>query len=162
MRATERVSIRVIQKHLEQQASGVRLNLADMPGDPDEYRGFKASLGEDDAEKLVLYWEFQDHTKDRSCRLTDVLESAASIERVKPLLEGNSSKGYGPIDLRSVPNKEPTILTDDLTSRFLYVIDGNHRTIAHYLGEKSFETVPVYVCVHPQLLNWAYLPNYYK
>lgn len=54
------------------------------------------------------------------------------------------------------------ILVDDLESTFLYLINGNNRTIAQYLTQKGFQDVPAFVCVFPDLMKWAYIPNYYK
>jgi hypothetical protein len=162
VRVTESVGISAIQKHLKTVAAGVLLDLRSMPGRPAEYKGFAVRLDADDADKLVLWWEFENHTNGKSCRLTDALESVSSLPKVKSFLEGTRPQGRGPSDLRTSPNMEPVIVTDDLGSKFLYSIDGNHRILAQHLSQKGFQDVPAYVCVHPKMLEWAYIPRCYK
>ena len=162
MKVVEPIEIAAVQRHLTTMHTGVSLNLVDMPGKPDEYRAFKVLLDSEDVERLVLWWQFEKDTKDESFRLTDVLESAAMKPRVKSFVDGNPSKSQMPADLRTLPNMEPVIVTNDLESSFLYLIDGNNRTLAQHLSGKGFQDVPAYVCVHPKMMAWAYIPKYYK
>lgn len=133
-----------------------------MPGRPEEYVGYRAILDDKDTSNIAVYWQFQEHTQDETCRLFDLLETAKDIPRVKNFTEGVPSKGYGPVDLRTLPDREPTIVTNSLDSHLLYVIDGNNRTIGHYLRHGSLAGVPAFVCVHPRMLEWAYIPEYWK
>ena len=162
MKVMELIEITTVQRHLSARHSGVSLNLSAMPGAPGEYRAFKVLLDSEDVKRLVLWWEFENHTKDKSCYLVDVLESAAINPRVKSFVDGNPSKGQKAVDLRTLPDMEPVIVTNDLESRFLYLIDGNHRTLGQHLSGKGFQDVPAYVCVHPKMMDWAYIPKYHK
>lgn len=162
MRVTESVGISTIQKHLKAMAAGVSLDPKRMPGRPDHYQGFRVRLDADDVNKLVLWWEFENHTNGKSCKLIDALESASFLPKVKSFLKGAHAQGRGPSDLRTLPNMEPVIVTNDLGSKFLYSIDGNHRILAQHLSQKGFQDVPAFVCVHPKMLEWAYIPRCYK
>ena len=153
----EEIPIEIIAQHLSNEGSGVRL-----PCTAAECQGYRAQLDLDDISKIILYWEFEQATTNQDCRLTSLLATAAEKSRVKPFLNGDPSRGYGPADLRFLPHREPTMITAHLQSSFLYVIDGNHRIIAQQLSQQSFQDVAVYVCVWPKLMQWAYIPNYYK
>jgi hypothetical protein len=156
MRVTGTSDVVAVRAHLAANSTGVAL--------PTEYpfTVFKAQLDAEDAEKLVLWWEFQEDTQDRCCRVVRLLGSAASKARVRSFVEGDASKGYGPADLRILQNNEPVIVTASLESDFLYLIDGNNRVMGQQLSCKSFQGVRVFVCVHPQIMKWAYIPMHYK
>jgi len=162
MKVTDDIDLATIQKHLRDTGSGVKLDPSGMPGPMDGHRGFKVLLDADDVRRLILYWEFEKYTRDKSCKVIDLLDSAASLERVKSFIDGNVAKRLPPVDLRTTPKMEPVIVTNDLQGPFLYHIDGNHRVMAHYFSQKSFQDVPALVCAHPKLLEWAYIPMYYK
>jgi hypothetical protein len=151
LRILENVQISLIQNHLKVKGSAVSLDLNAMPGRPDEYRGFRAQLDAGDVDNLILWWEFENHTIAGNCKVTDALPSAASLEKVTSFIEGNPAKGFGPIDLRTAQNMELVIVANDLQS-----------TIAQHLSQKNFQDVSAFVCVHPELLKWAYIPMYYK
>lgn len=160
MRIVERVPIDAIQRHLKSQHSGVGLDLAAMPGPPCDYLGYKVSL--DDARKIVLYWEFERYTSGGTCRLNDLLPPARSLERVRRFLDGDPARGFPPADLRVLRDKELAIVTNDLQGEFLYVIDGNHRVIAQHFSGRGLQGVAAFVCQHPEMMKWAYVPTYYQ
>jgi len=135
VRVTESVGISTIQKHLKAMAAGVSLDPKRMPGRPDHYQGFRVRLDADDVNKLVLWWEFENHTNGKSCKLIDALESASFLPKVKSFLKGAHAQGRGPSD---------------------------HRILAQHLSQKGFQDVPAFVCVHPKMLEWAYIPRCYK
>lgn len=74
-------------------------------------------------------------------------------------MAGDSERGWGPLDLRTAPNFEPVLLTNDVMRGPLYGIDGNHRLVAQFLSGKGVAEVPVYVCFHAKMLEWAYIPE---
>lgn len=162
MRVIAHIEVSAVQDHLRQQATGVSLNIEDMPGPAADYKAYRVILDSGDASRIVLWWEFQKHTKEHSCRLTDLLESAATLKKAQPFIHGDRSRGFLPGDLRTLPNREITILTNDLASDFLYLIDGNNRLVGHFLLHKTIQDVPAVVCAHPKLMEWAYVPIYYK
>ena len=153
MEKIRQVDITIIEDHLSRQGSGV--SIQDMPGSPKEYKGFEVLLEHEDIQKLVLYWQLQDFTKDKSGRLDHVLVTASTIPRVKSFMDGDRSKGLPPANLKTLPNSEPTIVTDDLGSSFLCLIDGNHRAVAQHLSGHGFEGIPAFVCTHPKIREWA-------
>ncbi|MFO0807584.1 MAG: hypothetical protein U0746_03090 [Gemmataceae bacterium] len=162
MQLTGSVSVEHIQKHLKARHSGVALDLESMPGRPSEYKGRCASLESADLGRIVLWWEFKVHTAGESCRLEDVLPSAADLPRVKSIIEGNAGKSRGPLDVRSAPDMAVVIVWNEQPDGILYVIDGNHRMMAQVLSGKSVNDVPAIVCVHPKVMEWAYIPRNFK
>ena len=156
------VQISDIQDHLRRVGTGVSLNIADLPGRPEEYREFRVQLDGRDVDRLVLWFEFRDHTRDGSCRLADLLPSANCLARVRRFIDGDPARGRGPVDLRTFPNLEPVIVSNDLEHGILYLIDGSHRIVAQHMGQKGFQDVPAFVCVHPRMLEWAYIPTRYQ
>lgn len=155
----ESVTIEACQKHLREQGTGVSLDLASMPKPPDGYRAVRAILEDSDLDRIFLWFEFRKHTKDGSAKLTDALPESASEKRISRFIAGDSTKGWTPIDLRTTPNFEAMLLTNDVMRGPLYGIDGNHRLVAQFLSGKGFADVPVYVCFHPKMLEWAYIPE---
>jgi hypothetical protein len=161
MKIIESIPLDLVLAHLDRTHSAVRPPIDDH-FHRDGYTAYRATLDDSDLDRLILYWEFKIHTKDGTCRLTDALPSSAANDRIRSFIHGNPAKGYPPADLRSTPDRQPVIVTDDVNSHILYLIDGNHRVIAQRLSGKSFQDVPVYVCVHPKMLAWAYLPANFK
>lgn len=162
MRVVEEIDLTVIQEYLRAIGSGVKLDPHAMPGPLDQHRAYRVLLDGADVADLVLYWEFQKYTKGESCKVTELLESSGSLKRVRSFIDGDPAKGFLPLDLRTIEHKEPVIVTDRLGSSFQYVIDGNHRIIAQHVSGKGFAEVPAFVCAHPNLREWAYVPIYYK
>jgi hypothetical protein len=161
MRVLERVALAHIQDHLRRQQTGVTVPI-DPPLHAHEYSAYRAMLDERDVDRLILWFQARIHTKDETCRVIDALPSSVSHPRISRCFKGDASKGYAPLDLRHAKDREPVILTNDLESQILYLIDGNHRVIAQQIGKKGFQDVRVFVCVHPLILRWAYIPSNFK
>jgi hypothetical protein len=161
MKIIESIPLDLVLTHLNQTHTAVRPPI-DEQFRNDDYTACRAALDDSDLERLVLYWEFKIHTKDGTCRVTDALPSSAAHDRIRSFIHGNPEKGYPPADLRTTPDRQPVIVTNDVNSHILYLIDGNHRVIAQQLSGKGFQGVPVFVCVHPKMLSWAYLPPNFK
>jgi hypothetical protein len=162
MHILESVELTVIQEHLKRKGTGVKLDPKDLPDPLDAHRGYRAILDEADIQRLVLWWEFQKVTTDESCRVVDLFKTAASQERVRSFMDGNDEKGFGPFDLRTAQGREPVIVTDKRDGPILYCVDGNHRLMAQYFSQKPFQDGRVLVWMHPRILNWAYVPGYWK
>lgn len=150
-------TIEACQARLRKQRTGVTLDLAHMPGPISGYSAFHAALEQSDLERIFLWGEHRIHTAGKTAKLTDAKPEAAEHKRIKPLIEGVQTQGWGPIDLRTANGFEPTFVTNDLAKGPLLAIDGNHRQIAQFLMGKGFEGVPIYVCTHPRMLEWAYI-----
>lgn len=162
MKIQDTVEIEVIQDHLHATQSGIRLEVASDPGHLRVHKGFKGTLDADDVSKLILWWEFQKHTVNQNCTLTGLLPSAATLPRVKSFVEGDPSRGHNPLDLTSAKNLELVLATNDVKNGWLYIIDGNNRAIAQTIRNIPFQDVPVFVCEHPAMERWAYIPVHYK
>jgi hypothetical protein len=54
---------------LRAKGSGVMLDLASMPGPPNEYSAFRADLDSGDEDRVFLWFEFHKHTANGSCKL---------------------------------------------------------------------------------------------
>ena len=162
MKEIEHVEIAEIQSHLQRKGSGVSLDLTSMPGNPDEYLGFKGLLEEIDIDRLILWFEFEMRTREQNCRVKDLLPSAMELQRVASFIVGDSQRELTPLDLNTVQGMEIVVVTDDVKSGFLYIIDGNHRAIAQITRGKSFQGVRVFACQHSKMRNWAYIPRFYK
>src|SRR5262245_17801179 len=158
LRILESVDVATIQQHLKSLGTGVNLDLATMPGKPDEYRGFSVLLDSQDVDRIILWFEFRKHTADGSCRVSETLPETRQNPRVKRIIEGDPKKGWGPMDLAD-PRYRMVIATDDPTNGILHVIDGNHRAMASQSTGKGFQDVPAYVRVHPLMQTWAYFPK---
>lgn len=142
---------------LKKKGNAVPWNLPTIAQPVGDFRAFSAKLETTDVDRMFMWFEFRKHTKDGSSKLTDSLPEAAEVPRIKSFIQGDSQKP--PADLRTTPNLEPMLVTHDLHRGPLYGIDGNHRMVAQFLSGKSFDGVPVYVCTHPNLLTWAYIPK---
>jgi hypothetical protein len=157
MRNVEEIDYAVVERHLTNEFTGVPL-----PCKANQCTCYRVLLDADDASNIVLYHDFEEYTADKSCRLADLLPSVAELPRVKNFLKGEPTQRYRPTDLRTLTNREPTVLVDDLDGTFLYMIDGNNRTIAQQLAGKGFQGVPAFVIVWPKLMKWIRVPKYHK
>ena len=160
MKSVERTDIVIIQNHLKSHSTGVGLPLDFVKAE--ECQAFKVRLEEVDVKKLVLWFEFKKYTTDESCKITDIVAAGYAQERVQRFIVGHPQKGYGPADLKTSHNLQPVVVTDSLESEVLYLIDGNHRTIAQHVTNKGFQDVEAFVCIHPNMLRWPYIPRRYR
>jgi hypothetical protein len=156
MKDVTRVEVLAVQHHLDAHGTGVAL-----PWPLPECAAFHVHLEPDDVSKIVLWFEFEKYTKDSTCNLTDALPAAADDKRTKSFIAGDSL-GRKPIDLGQAKGFEPVMVTEELKSDLLYVIDGSHRLLAQQLSHRGFDGVGAFVCLHPQALHWAYIPVYHK
>lgn len=159
MKTYEPVDIGVIQRHLESKRSGVSLCLDAFPGDPAHGKGFHGEFDANDIHRLILWWEFQDHTVNQSCTLGGLLPSASERRRVQSFLNRREPSGF---NLASAESMELVVVTNDLHNSWLYIIDGNNRAIAQTVSELSFHGVPFFAYEHPEMHKWEYIPQYYK
>lgn len=158
----ECVEVEVVRRHLKAKGTGVSLDTTEMPGDDKTRKAFRGHLQDQDIHNLILWWQFQQHTTSENCKLTDLLPSAAEIPRVRSFIEGDLSQSYEPVDLRIAQEMELVAVTNSIQCHWMYIIDGNHRAIAQTLQQLPFATVPIYVCVHPSMESWIYIPEFYK
>ncbi len=163
LRDFNNVKIAVIQNHLHNLDTGVKLGQHELPKLNDgQWRGYKAILENEDLDKIILWWENNKYTRNETCRIRDLLPKAENLVRVQSFIKGDNTKRRSPIDLTSAEGMELCVLTDSIESKFLYVIDGNHRLIAHRFQGRPLNGVPTYVAIHNRLNNWVYIPDYHK
>ena len=92
----------------------------------------------------------------------DLLPVASKLERIQSFIEGNAATGLRPLDLASAGGMEIVLVADSIQAGILYVIDGNHRLIAHWLQGRELEGIPVLLAVHERIGSWAYIPDYLR
>ena len=112
-----------------------------------------ATLSEFDVKRLFVLPEFRKHTRDHSCRLVDMNESALAIA-----MERQPAGTQNELDLTTRSRLELVLVGTDMKEGPLIAVDGNHRLIAHYIRHGSIEGVPVYIGIHPNMYNWSFVP----
>ncbi len=154
----EAVSPAAIDDHLYRMVTHSRTTM--LPSAPSELRAHRATLEPSDADAVMLWWEFQQHTTGASCWLQDLQPSAGGLARAVSFQVGDES-GRRPVDLRFAVDLEPVLVSTG-THDWLYVLDGNHRLIAQWLANRDLTGIDVYVVVDPRLKEWAYIPTAHK
>jgi hypothetical protein len=160
MRIVETVGIDTIAQHLLLRGSAVSLPV--MSGPLEDHQGLRVLFDASDYDRLILWFEFRKYTDGVRCKLTDMPDTLASCHRVKSFIDGDPALRSAPVDLRTTPNLEPVIVTDNLQDSILYAIDGSHRIAAQHLSHRGFQDVPAFAWVHPRMLEWAYIPPLHK
>lgn len=159
MRLIEQVKLQVCHDHLKRLGTGVRLDFASMPKPTEGYFIYRALLEDSDVHRIFLWFEFKKHTRNLTAKLTNVAPESADHVRVSRIIMSDATRNLGPIDLRRDSGFEPVLLTNDTQGGMLYGIDGNHRMIAQFLSHRDFGGVSVYVCTHPNMLEWPYITD---
>ena len=155
----EAVSPAAIDDHLYRMVTHSRTTM--LPSATSELRAHRATLEPSDADAVMLWWEFQDHTTAASCWLRDLLPSASQLDRAASFLVGSESVERGPVDLRSATGIEPVLVSGG-SPDWLYVLDVNHRLIAQWLAHRDLGGVDVDLVIEPRLKEWAYNPTAHK
>ena len=127
-----------------------------------EFECFNCKLEADDVERLFLLGQFAKHTTNLTGKTKDIefdTLSEHSKARVQSFLAPVKESGFRPLDLPQSPELALVVVTSDLENAGFTTIDGNHRSIAHYLQTKSMDGVPVFICVHPNISKWGYVPR---
>lgn len=116
-----------------------------------EFRCYRAVLESSDLNRLFVMQDFASLTVDNTCRLRDVMPIAGNLARVKSFTTSN-------IDLRLRDGLELMLVGSELFGAPLTAIDGNHRMIAQYLTYYNVNGVSAYICIHPAMSLWPYVP----
>jgi hypothetical protein len=152
----QEVSLATVQQHELDTNSNVRLGGYHMDRfcPTAEFCCHRVQLQHSDGDRLFLLGisAFISQTQRDSCRLRDLLPTAASIPNVASFVRDG-------VDLRSQPCLELVLVGAQLQLGHLVAIDGNHRMMAHYLNHASVEGVPAFVCVHKNITQWSYIPT---
>jgi hypothetical protein len=118
----------------------------------EEFAIHRVRLEADDCNRLFMLGEFAKYSKDRSGRLHDVQTLDERAEKKIASLIASS------VDLRSRDNLELVIVSADAQTGSLVIIDGNHRAIAQYRIFGHTVDVPSFVCIHPNVNQWPFVP----
>ena len=149
------VTISEVQLHEEATASNARLGSYEMDHHcpTREFLCYRVKLERQDESHLFLLGisDFMNLTRGRTCRLGDVLPHASKDAGVWSFMTSD-------VDLRSWAGLELVLVAAELQGAPLVAIDGNHRAIAHFLAHGSVERVPAFVCVHPAIGKWQFIP----
>lgn len=152
----ENVDIPAVQRHELNTKANVQLGgyRMDRHCSTNEFRCYLAQLERADEDRLFLLGldEFTSQTRGRSCRLQDVLPTASAIQRVSSFVEAG-------VDLRSRSDLALILVTTNLHSAPLIIIDGNHRAIAQFLVYGTVQGAPTFVCVHQAISQWHFVPR---
>ena len=155
MVVVEEIEIIAVQRHEAATGSNAKLGgyHMDRHCPTSMFRCYRVHLERHDESRLFLLGltEFATQTKGQSCRLRDVLPTASAIPRVGSFVTSG-------VDLRSRSGLELVLVTADLHSAPLIAIDGNHRVIAQFLTSGTTEGIPAFVCVHPDIGHWNFVP----
>lgn len=147
------VEIAEVQQHEQATSANARLGGYGMDAHcpTNEIRCYRVVLEEGDLDRLFVMQDFAAYTSNGSCRLRDVLPSIADIKRVASFTTPS-------VDLRKRTGLEVILVGSDVDRASLVAIDGNHRIIAQYISQGSVDGVPAFVCVHPAMNRWPYVP----
>ena len=164
MKIIEKVSLSIVQAH--EKSNGANSVLGDYGMDehcpPHEFECFKCLIEVHDVERLFLLGEFARHTSSQTGKTKDIEFDSLSREsktRVNSFLDPDDASGFHPLDLPKSPALALVVVTSDLENGCYTTIDGNHRSIAHFLQTGSVDGVPVFICVHPKISNWGFVPR---
>jgi hypothetical protein len=152
------VNVLEIQQHEAATEANVRLGgyRMDECCPTSEFKCCRVRLEHGDLDRLFVLGDFAKYTKGKSCRLQDVTQDAEKLEKVASFMHGDGRRGS--VDLCSATGLELLIVCRELQDAPLIIYDGCHRAIAQYLKYRSMSGVPAYVCVHPAIDLWGYVP----
>lgn len=146
------VTLATLQAHeaKREPPSNVKLGGYHMPP-ADQFTIYQVTFDAVDLGRLCVLNDFARHTVGGLGYLEGIQPAADFRERVQKKLAEN-------IDLRHDAEAAPVFVCPDFQTGQLTVIDGNHRLTAHYLKFQAVSDVVAYVCVHPQIVDWGFLP----
>ncbi|MDB4439372.1 DUF1364 domain-containing protein [Planctomicrobium sp.] len=153
MKLIKEVNIETVTDHLESLDTGVPV------WHPEECHAWLVELDDSDTAKIAI-WPSKGFPSDiPPRRLHNLQQCALSNPRIASFCNGNPETNLPPVDLRTSEGLEPVIITDDLSSEILMVIDGTHRLSAQYLSGKGIQGVKAYVCVDRNISNSKHFPK---
>lgn len=163
MKSKEEVDIQKVKTHEEITHSNCKVGTYGMDEHCPlaEFQFYCATLEANDVDRLYLLGEFAKHTNNLTGKLkhvTNIGMDSKRIERINSFINPPSDSSLNPIDLRENSNLELIIVTPDIDMGPFTIIDGNHRAIAQWQRFKSIDGIRAYVCVHPEILKWPYIP----
>lgn len=115
---------------------------------------YQIRLHENETNRLFLLGEatFTSLTRDKNYRLSDIIDDVKYLDRVKYWIDYN-------LDLRLSQEWSPIFVCPNVINGPIVTIDGNHRLMAHFHMHKTIDGLNGYLFVHPNILQWGYIPN---
>lgn len=156
MKIIESASLETLRSH--EQATGANVRLGgyhmDLVCPTSEFQLLRVTLDDSDLTRLFLLGitEFAEYTAARSCRVPDLLPEAGQVGRVASFVRDK-------VDLPARADLALLIVSPDPRAGPLVLTDGNHRVMAHYLTHHNVQGVPAFVCVHPKIRGWNFMPR---
>ncbi len=128
-----------------------------------EFQLYKAILEVDDTSNLfLLNCGFAVNTHGQTGKVKDIkIEtlSNASKSRINAFTKSPAKCRKYAIDLRHSPQLALILVCAEAKNGPWIIIDGNHRAISQYLSYGDLRDVTGYLCVHPQINKWPYIPS---
>jgi hypothetical protein len=170
MKNPQQVPIKVVEDHLERFGSGLRFDiegyhygLKDLA--KDDWICYRALVEKADEDRIVMAGNF-DHITNNTRKLAHLVDLDIILKeeyedrgkRIKTIIEGGDGYESG-LDLLRDKGYEIVFVGEDLNSGPLFMMDGTHKMIAHYLTHgKGLVSVPCYLCIHPKIRSWSWFP----
>lgn len=131
-----------------------------------EFLCYKVKVQESDFNKLYLVGNFHNVTSG-TCKLKDVDADAVQNQeaegrsmRLESLMNGGQKFQNG-ISLLYNNGFEPVLVGNDFNGKLLFT-DGSHRAIAHFIQHGNLNDIEVYVCIHPNIVNYSFYKHVAK
>jgi hypothetical protein len=112
-------------------------------------------LDDSELERIFLLGEFGKMTHNKTNRLIDVMDLLPD-DTTKRIDERILSRN---LDIRLQRNESLMIVATNIEDGPLTIIDGNHRAMNHFKKHNNIQDVPAYVCVHPNISRWPFVPR---
>lgn len=156
MKIIERIELPLIRRHERQTKANVTLGgyKMDICCPVAEFKLMRCVLELDDIHRLFVLAEFSKHTNG------ECMVKAATAETIGNPRVASFAKDM--VDLRKTAGLDLLIVSADASRSPLLIIDGNHRAIWQYLTYQSIHGVPAFVCSHPRINDWGYVPKVAK
>ncbi|XOF33677.1 MAG: nucleotidyltransferase family protein [Candidatus Electrothrix sp. YB6] len=167
MKILHPLSLEELRKHEQNCETSVVLGSHEMDrhAPTDAFKLYKAMLEPEDTDSVYLLdCDFVPWTEGYTGRLRDFDQKKAddsTRKRIESFITHSEQSGKQPVDLRSSPQLALTLICAQPDGPWV-IIDGNHRALAQYRQYGSLADVPAYVCVHPEIGDWRYIPNFMR
>ncbi len=165
MKIISKVNIAEIRQHERSCRANVTLGSYGMESHCifNEFQFYKAVLEANDISNLfLLNCGFASNTHGQTGRLEDIKPetiSDSSKSRIRAFTKSPTKCEKYTIDLRQSPQLALILLCVEAKDGPWIITDGNHRAISQYLSYGHLHDVTVYLCVHPQISKWPYIPT---
>lgn len=121
----------------------------------DEILMYRVTFETGDLARLFVLWDLSRATLERSCQLADTLPAEGLVLAMERIPDNSVNE----INLAISTGREPVLVTNNLHSGALTVIDGNHRILAHFIRHQSINGVSALVAQHANMHTWPYVPR---